>query len=521
MGLQDHLASLRDIGRGVARGAASLPADLAWLSNYVLPLPGRGERLEASERMSERAKALATALVGEKEGAGIAQTGGELAGPPLKTGLKGLAMVGALGPDLIKGWKWRNAADVQKELGLTEVPAHVQKEFGPFMQQQAARAKSGDLDVDDLQKAYAITTGSIGRRSRDIPYRGNIRPEDYIADWLLSSAGRDYRAAAQQGVADPKAISNLTEGFAPFGKAESLGRDLTYGAENLGAKAQQLGPALGGSVEDWHKFAQDIPWIGPAKSGFLASLLGRGDIPVLDARQLALHAPDTKHEAGKFFRRGGGEGGNQAVDRLAARQKAMALALDPSLEPFYQSLTHHSVWDKVAGTVTPHAEITEAMLDLQRRGSPPRFSAKHGIGATPNNRNIDYMGFQTTMPASKFLELAPPVHHDPESLAFLQKALTEGRPLGQPFLDSRWNEARKTWDITGHEGRHRSHSIAQMFGPESEIPVHVFPGGGMRARHITDEMRTAPFVDQTTVRREADEAYRREKLAKLLRGEED
>jgi hypothetical protein len=70
-----------------------------------------------------------------------------------------------------------------------------------------------------------------------------------------------------------------------------------------------------------------------------------------------------------IMKRGKGEGARQSVDRLAARQQAMGLqGLDPSMDPFYQHLTHHAVWDKVGDTQTTHQDIIDAMRNYARGG---------------------------------------------------------------------------------------------------------------------------------------------------------
>lgn len=359
------LSGAKDLGRGVARGAVSLPADLAGLVNMVMPLPGQDERAAAATRMSEGAKQYIADLLGAPEGTGTMQTAGELVGPPVKGGVKALGMLGAITPSLIKEWKWKKAADVQKELGVNAVPDYIQQGYGKFMQEQAGRAASGDLGADDLVKAYGITRSSVSRAGRNMAddlVKGDVRPEGYMAEWLMSPAGRDYISAAKEGVADPKAVGDIVQRFQPFGMAETLGKDLTYGAEALGPRGAALSEAVTGDKATWRNFAQDIHGIGPAKSGFLASLLGRGDLPTLDARQLALWTGSPGDVVNKFMRRGGGTGGDQAVDRLASRQEQLALALDPSLASQYQHLAHHTLWDALGGTKTTHDDLIRAML---------------------------------------------------------------------------------------------------------------------------------------------------------------
>lgn len=100
--------------------------------------------------------------------------------------------------------------------------------------------------------------------------------------------------------------------------------------------------------------------IGPAKAGFFASLLGRGDIPTLDARQIEAHVGKGA-DIGKYMKRGQGAGGAEAVDRLATRQDMLGLKTPKALQPYYQHLTHHSVWDAMGGDKTTHEDVMKAM----------------------------------------------------------------------------------------------------------------------------------------------------------------
>jgi hypothetical protein len=89
----------------------------------------------------------------------------------------------------------------------------------------------------------------------------------------------------------------------------------------------------------------------------------------LDARQLNLHGTTPPVGLGSIQNRGGGTGGRELVDRLTARQEALGLKLDPSLDPFYQHLGHHAVWDKIGNTETTHADLVRAMRDYNKGGA--------------------------------------------------------------------------------------------------------------------------------------------------------
>jgi hypothetical protein len=44
-----------------------------------------------------------------------------------------------------------------------------------------------------------------------------------------------------------------------------------------------------GLPDDYRDYAEQLKGIAAAKSGFVGSLLGRGDLPTFDARQIYLH----------------------------------------------------------------------------------------------------------------------------------------------------------------------------------------------------------------------------------------
>ena len=58
---------------------------------------------------------------------------------------------------------------------------------------------------------------------------------------------------------------------------------------------------------EWSDAIEDFAGIDAAKKGFMGSMLGYGDRPTFDARQIALHVPDPG-EASKFIRRGSSKG---------------------------------------------------------------------------------------------------------------------------------------------------------------------------------------------------------------------
>lgn len=281
----------------------------------------------------------------------------------------------------IQEWQWRPLAEIDAKLNLASIPDYIQKGYGEFMLEQAKRAASGNLGVRDLIKAYGITQSSIGRGglSYDTATKaglkvpkteGLVRPEGAFAEWLGSKQGQKFLDDAERGVVNEKALDDIRAKFAPFGKANQLTEQLRYGVNNMSTLVPQMQQALVGSADEYRDWAESIKGIAGAKSGFIGSMLGRGDLPTLDARQLNLHSLESPVAPQTMMQRGKGLGAREAVDRLAARQSALGLDIDPSLDPYYQHLAHHAVWDKVADEKTTHEDLMRALRGYKEGGEP-------------------------------------------------------------------------------------------------------------------------------------------------------
>lgn len=272
----------------------------------------------------------------------------------------------------ISDWNWRPMEEVRQEVPTTEVPEYIQKGYGDFMAEQAKRAAAGDLNARDLIKAYTITRSSVNRGG--LPYttatktgmqlpqtKGLVRPEGAFSEWLGSKAGQRYLDMAEKGQFDEHDLDDMMTRFAPFGMPAVLADDMRYAARSLSPRGATISNDVLASPEVYREVSQQLKGIGPAKSGFMASLLGRGDYPTFDARQIRLHTGQGGKDAAKYMTRGKGVGGEEAVARLADRQRAMNMSLDPSLDPFYQHLVHHTVWDKLGNEQTTHDDLVRAM----------------------------------------------------------------------------------------------------------------------------------------------------------------
>jgi hypothetical protein len=282
----------------------------------------------------------------------------------------------------IEDWQWRPLADVDKELGLREIPPHVQQ-FGDYMREMVDKGRRGEISDRDLIKAYTTTRASIQRRAADtdavreasgLPLFGaekKIRPEGAWSEWLMSPAGQKYLDRAVKGEMSEDTVESALSVMRKFGLAPTQIEAMDWAAKNLPGRSQAASDLvyragqMDSPVSEWREFTSDVKGVGPAKSGFVASLLGRGDLPTLDARQVILNTglPTDASQSfmGRSFRGQKSFGAQEGVDRLAARQGALGLEAPSKYDPFYQHLAHHTIWDKASNEKTTHADIINAM----------------------------------------------------------------------------------------------------------------------------------------------------------------
>ncbi len=118
------------------------------------------------------------------------------------------------------------------------------------------------------------------------------------------------------------------------------------------------------------------------------------------------------------------------------------------------------------------------------------FDNAKGLGAVPNNQEVDYLGFAVELSPADFLRLA--AHKDRgEDAEKIEELIRSKAPIGAPFLNVKVDlKAFRDGgplevEIVGHEGRGRMQAAHAVNG-EEKIPVHVFVKGNVRA-HDLDE----------------------------------
>ena len=287
--------------------------------------------------------------------------------------------------------KWRSITDVKNEIGLDKLPAHIVP-FANFMRTMSEKAKNGDLTARDLIKAYTIARSSMNRgaittaKARDaglvLPANFSdekIRPEGAFGYWLLSDMGQRYLNAAEKQEVDADAIANAVKVMAPFGTQNALGKDLERAASGdlhgrLPAMAAAIVKAASGknAVKDWQEATDNLYGVREAKKGFLGSLLGFGQLPTFDARQINVNVTGESKE--DTLRALSSTKARNVVAKLARRMDALSLTMDPQYAPFYRHLVHHAVWDAVGKTETTHEDVMESMIMASRRSNKAKES---------------------------------------------------------------------------------------------------------------------------------------------------
>lgn len=144
--------------------------------------------------------------------------------------------------------------------------------------------------------------------------------------------------------------------------------------------------------------------------------------------------------------------------------------------------------------------------DRYRVGSVA-FDMQKGLGAVPNNQEVDYLGFAMEIPASDFTKFALKADRSDSASAIEKLIKEENCSLGAPFLNVTYNvkefgqgEPLKV-EVVGHEGRARALAFHSIEG-STKLPVHVFVKYNIRAHDLDErffeELRKVGMVPEKT-----------------------
>ena len=133
-----------------------------------------------------------------------------------------------------------------------------------------------------------------------------------------------------------------------------------------------------------------------------------------------------------------------------------------------------------------------------------------GMMGNQSANDVDYFGITTEMGPMDFLNLAGRRSKDSvtdktlrEDFAFnIAKDLANGKNLkiAPPYLTGDIREDKLM--IGGHEGRHRSDAIYELFGEDVKVPVDMkftLGGGEARRRTLDDSLLDLPITNQDGV----------------------
>lgn len=307
--------------------------------------------------------------------------------------------------------------ELAQEILTKDVPEHLQP-VADFIFRQRQKFLDGKMTVRDVAKAYIITVSSIqagaigvdaikASTGQTFPeyatMRGKtgdiqIRPEDAVSAWLLTPDGKKALDSLEQTAkVDEKLWQPLidlrqaygnntlkTWAFSPKSKGVNL-----YKIEEMARLINQTG----GNPRKLEAAVQRLVGIKDAKAGFIKHLLGFGDTPTVDAREINfwltgsadISSLKTKGaEVARAAKDAGGKVRQYVVKRIGNQIKDLAKRYDMDVN-VGAHIVHHWLWDATSNEVTTHAVMMDAMELAQQAYHATRglFAPEPGF---PNGR---------------------------------------------------------------------------------------------------------------------------------------
>ena len=292
----------------------------------------------------------------------------------------------------------------------TEMPAHI-RPFANYMRSRGTPTKR------DILKAYLITMISIqrtaqtrGRVCENRPHLSKlhldatVRPEDLFSKLLRTPEGKAYLDDGVRGEYNHRAAREMAEDMRCFGlvfaakptknkpqggKPEGPGlfkNVLPYAVNTLLPNADAIARLVSRDVPRaaaYKYIKENVRGIAAAKTGFFLSLLGRGDIPTLDAKEIDLWVAEWPKSEYTYSKKTGEVTGMTKptirwgdVEQEIASFEELPFRMPKEDRKNRMHLQHHAIWDAAAGTATTHQEIIDAMNlagARRRKHAKPRY----------------------------------------------------------------------------------------------------------------------------------------------------
>jgi len=189
---------------------------------------------------------------------------------------------------------------------------------------------------------------------------------------LETPAGQRYLDAAARGKYDTRDARIIKRWFRPFGLSNTLEKQLKSAA-GLAIQTDDINNRLRkNSLKQWARYLEkNVPYVGPAKAGFFSALMGRGDLPTADSKELDFwlcrlgewdkEKMRCRSNVKKVTIPASDKIMREIRQQLAKRLATMNVKMPVRYKPFYQHLVHHAVWDKIGQTATTHQSLIDAM----------------------------------------------------------------------------------------------------------------------------------------------------------------
>ena len=389
-----------------------------------------------------------------------------------------------------------------------------------FILEQRAKVRDGLLTNRDVAKAYIMSTASQGSGAMDaraveqvlgsaLPpeftvtsKRGQrlVRPEEAMAAWLFSPMGQRALDAVERGVFDAEAWQSAARVRKAFGDDRINNLNVLGEPKKGAANMRNIGEvtaALNAAGGDWKKVeaaVSKLNGVAVGKSPFIGHLLGFGEMPTLDAREIngwLLGRADTGglDTARANLARTFSDGLDspplarafmaKIQDRFLALQKKGIPGTDLAPEVF-GAIMHHWLWDKLGGTKTTHEGLYKAMRLAQDEA--PKSMVRKG--------EIDFTHFvrdgQAIIRLAKDADLSTLAH---EQAHYLRRILPREHMAA---LDEHVTKTFGGWTREAEEWFARNFEAILRTG---KLSLTDAVPKGIRAR-LTDALRYAAQVFQ-------------------------